>query len=83
MKRTLVVIGAAAITAAALAACGHDHGPSGTVTPPPTSQALSTIQVYGLAIHPSEVSAPIAVNDGAVTITDTSETSAPISVNGN
>jgi hypothetical protein len=35
------------------------------------------------ATQPSETASPVAVNGGAFTITDTSDTSTPISVIGN
>ncbi len=48
----------------------------------PTAQELDTAQVLTLAQKTSEVSVPIQVDDGALTLTDTSETTAAISVNG-
>jgi hypothetical protein len=51
-------------------------------TPPPTStnMSLDTAQVLALAQATSETSSPFAVNGGAFSFTDTSETTAPISV---
>jgi hypothetical protein len=49
--------------------------------PPPTSQSLDTSQVLMQAKQTSETSSPYPVDNGALTLTDTSETSAPISVN--
>jgi hypothetical protein len=43
---------------------------------------LDTAQVLALAKQTSETSSPFAVNGGALTLTDTSDTSEPISVDG-
>jgi hypothetical protein len=43
--------------------------------------ALDTAQVLALAQVTSESSTPIAVNGGALVLTDTTETSSPITVN--
>ncbi len=77
-----------AMGAAVLAAgCGGSDNGSGATTPPssttpPTSStmALDTAQVLALAQVTSETSSPFAVNAGALTLTDTSNTTAPISV---
>jgi hypothetical protein len=84
MKRTAAIIGLAGI----LSACGHDHtgGMSPPPPPPPTSTAVNVTTselLANYAAQPSETSAPVTVNDGMFTITDTSETTTPISVNGN
>jgi len=82
MQRKLVILGAAAFAAASLAGCGdHDHS-SGQAPPVSTTQSVDTAGVLALAQKPSETSAPFAVDDGAFAITDTSDTSAPIGVNG-
>jgi|GEM_PF-1139650 hypothetical protein len=83
MKRKTALLGAAALAAAALSACG-DHTPAGSMSMPttPTTQELDTAQVLALAQKTSEVSAPIQVDDGALTLTDSSETTKAISVNG-
>jgi type IV pilus biogenesis protein CpaD/CtpE len=80
MKRKTALIGAAALAAASLVACG-DH-PGMSVPTMPTAQALDTAQVLALAQKSSEVSVPIQVNDGALTLTDSSESAEAISVNG-
>jgi hypothetical protein len=84
MKSKNVLVGATAlVTAAALSACGG--GSSGASNPPPvvttSAQSLDSAQVLAQAQHTSENSNPYQVNDGALTLTDTSETSEPISVN--
>lgn len=89
MKRKPTLIGLLAVCAAVLAACGHDRSSSQTSTPPPpppgnTAVAVNTNQLLTqYATQPSETAAPVPVNDGAFTFTDTSETATPISVNGN
>ena len=86
MKSKLPLIGAWCVAASLLAACHHDNdgsmtAPPTTTTPPMTSaMALDTAQVLALAQVTSETSSPIAVNGGALTLTDSSETTAPISV---
>jgi hypothetical protein len=85
MNRKLLPLGAIGLTAMLSAAC-HDHDNNPPVTPPPpppTSQSLDTAQVLALAQHTSESDTPTAVNGGALTINDTSETSAPIPVSAN
>jgi hypothetical protein len=83
MKRNTLVIAGAACAAGLLSACGGGHTTAAGPAPAPTTQALDTVGVYALAIHQSESASPTPVNDGALTLTDTSETSAPIAVNGN
>jgi hypothetical protein len=90
MKRTASVIGVATVVASVLAACGHDDHNSGstTTTTPPTPPPSTTINVTtaellaNYASQPSETAAPLTVNGGAFNITDTSEITTPISVNG-
>jgi hypothetical protein len=86
MKRKSAVIGVAA-AAGILAACGHDHSPEmPPPTPPPTSTAVNVTTselLANYATQPSETGSPVTVNNGMFTITDTSDTTTPISVNGN
>jgi hypothetical protein len=93
MKRTTVIIGVAAAVGAILAACGGHDDTGGTppasttpppaTTPPSTNLSLTTNEfLMGYAEKPSETDPPHAVNSGALGFSDTSETSAPISVNG-
>ena len=87
MKRKTVVIGVAVAVAGILSACGSDHsGGSPPVTPPPASTNVSVTTselLTGYAEKPSETASPILVNAGIFTISDTSETTNPITVNGN
>ena len=81
MNHKILLLGALGLTAVLVAAC-HDrsHNPPPVTPPPSTSQSLDTAQVLALAQKTSETDSPTAVNGGAVTINDTSETSAPIPV---
>ena len=81
MKRKLWNLGAVAIVAALLGAC--DGGRSTTGSAPATSavQKLDTVQVLALARQPSESGEPFVVNQGMLVLTDTSETSEPVTVN--
>jgi hypothetical protein len=85
MKLKITLIGAAAIAAAALSGCGGDNSQASMPTaPPPTpvGQQLDTAQVLALAQKTSEVSTPFVVDGGMLTLTDTSDTTDAISVNG-
>jgi hypothetical protein len=62
-----------------VAACHDDH--NSPPAPAPQSQSLNTAQVLTLAQKTSETSLPMVVNGGALTLNDTSETGAPITVN--
>jgi hypothetical protein len=46
------------------------------------TQELDSAAVLAMAQKTSEVNQPIALNDNAVAITDTSDTTQPISVDG-
>ena len=87
MKRKVAIVTACAPAVLASACGGGDHNGSpmpSAPQPPPTSsnQMLDTAQVLALAKQTSETSSPFAVNGGALTLTDTSDTSEPISVDG-
>jgi hypothetical protein len=82
MQNKILKMGAAAIAAASLSACG-DHGSSSTsTTTAPTTQELDSAAVLSMAQKTSETSEPIALDNNAVILTDTSDTTQPISVNG-
>jgi hypothetical protein len=78
----------ATVVASILAACGHDDNNSGMTTTPPTPPSSTAINVTtaellaNYATQPSETASPVVVNGGAFTITDTSDTTRPISVDG-
>lgn len=78
MKRRIAVIGAT-LAGVCLGAC-HHH--SNSAPPASQQQALDTNGVLQLAQKTSDTGTPFAVNDGAVQITDTSETADPVSLNG-
>jgi hypothetical protein len=80
MNRKLGVLSAVGVAATLVTACGGNNDV--TMTPPPAStvQSLDTAAVLEMARTTSETADPIAVDDGAVLLTDTSETTDPISV---
>jgi hypothetical protein len=87
MKSKTPFLGAIGLAAIGVAACHHNGNgsTSTTMTPPPTgtstTMALDTPLTLGLAEQTSESSAPFAVNNNAVTFTDTSETASPVPIN--
>jgi hypothetical protein len=70
------------MTATLITACGHDDKTTMNPPPPPppTVQSLDTAAVLAMAMMSSETSDPIMVNEGVVVLTDTSETTEPISI---
>lgn len=84
MKTKLATLSAVGVTATLITACGHDDNMTMSSQPPPppppTMQSLDTAAVLAMAKVSSEISDPITVNDGMVVLTDTSETTDPISV---
>jgi hypothetical protein len=83
MKSRYALMAAAALAATALIGCSGGYSAGNTYTPsmpPPVAQSLDTPQVLAQAQQPSETSSPYQVADGALTLTDTSEDSEPISV---
>jgi hypothetical protein len=74
-----------AVSAATLTGCGGGGSSSSSQAPPSppmsSAQSLDTAQVLAQARQTSETSLPYQVNDGALTLTDTSESTTPISVN--
>lgn len=87
MKRKVALVSACTAAVGLAAGCGggdHNNSPPGSGSPPPTSanQALDTAQVLALAQHSTDTGEPLAVNGGALTLTDTSETTQPVDLNG-
>jgi len=85
MKSKLAILAGGALAASLLTGCGGSSSGGGMTAPPPTpppssNLALNTEEVLALALQPSETQSPLLVDDGGVTLTDTSETSAPIAV---
>jgi hypothetical protein len=79
MTRKLWILGAVALATALVSAC-NDGGHAGTMPAAATVQRLDTSQVLALARQPSETGEPFAVNQGALVLTDTSETTEPVTV---
>jgi len=90
VKCRMAILGVAAVAAGSISACGGGGGgDSGqamaTAMPPPpsvTHQSLDTAQVLAQARHTSETSSPYPVNDDALVLTDTRDTTEPVSING-
>jgi hypothetical protein len=90
MNRKLAVITGVGLATALVGGCGSGGGeqtstPPVTTSPAPpvsTVQSLTTELVLAQAQHPSETATPYTVDDGQLVLTDTSETSDPISING-
>ncbi len=80
MKAKLFILGSVAL-AGLVAAC-HDNHQGAAPPAPSTALALDTAHVLQLAQLSSETTNPSVVNGGAITITDTSETSQPLVING-
>jgi hypothetical protein len=85
MKRMTAIAALSALTGLGLTACGADNSTAGTAaapSPPAMAQQLDTANVLALAQKTSETSTPFQVDDSALTLTDISETSTAIMVNG-
>jgi hypothetical protein len=84
MNTKLAIVTSVGLAAGLVSGCGTESGQSASGTTPPvsTSQSLNTEKVLAQAQVASETTAPYAVNGGALTLTDTSETSEPMSING-
>lgn len=85
MKRTIAIRTALGLSMALggglLSGCGGRENHAAMPPPPgPSTQALDTAQALTLAQQSSETSSPFKVADGALTLTDTSETSEPIAI---
>ena len=83
MKYRIPIVGTIGVLGGLLIAGCHSgsSGAPAAVAPAPTSQALDTSQVLVLAQQTSEVNPPIKVNGGAVTFTDTSDTTRSLPIN--
>lgn len=82
MNHRIAILGVAAITVGSMSACGGDNGQAAMPPPSMTSQALDTAQVLAQARHTSDTSSPYPVDDGALVLTDASDTTDPMSING-
>jgi len=84
MKTKLAIMTSVGLAAGLVSGCGSQSGQgmAGSTAPVSTSQALDTQKVLAQAQVPTETATPYAVDAGMLTLTDTSETSEPISING-
>jgi hypothetical protein len=81
-KRTALT--AAVLTVAGMSACGDGTNDVASLPGQPTTpqqQNLDTAQVLALAQKPSETATPFNVNAGMLELTDTSDTTEPVTVN--
>jgi hypothetical protein len=83
MKSKWTLLASGALVATLVSACGGgSDGETMTPPAPPSSNnlALDTAEVLALALESSESTSPLPVDTGALTLTDTSDTSEPIAV---
>ncbi|HEY6457024.1 MAG TPA: hypothetical protein VIY90_17250 [Steroidobacteraceae bacterium] len=96
MKRNIALVTSVGVAFGLLGGCGGadngppvssgssgPSGPSGTGSTTATRQSLDTEGVLAQAQKSSETSSPYAVDDGLLALTDTSDTSAPVTINAN
>jgi hypothetical protein len=82
MKTKIIIPLVSVVAGSLMSACGGGvNAPPPPVSQMPQPQALDTEQVLVQARVTSETSEPYPVDDGLLTLTDTSETSEPIGVN--
>jgi hypothetical protein len=88
VRYRMAILGVAAVAAGSISACGSggNNSPAAVAAMPPppatTNQSLDTAQVLAQARQTSETSSPYAVNDGALVLTDTSDTTEPLGIDG-
>jgi hypothetical protein len=84
MKSKLAILTSVGLAAGLVSGCGSETGQSSAATTPPfsTTQSLDTQKVLAQAQMPMDTTTPYAVDGGALTLTDTSETGEPLSING-
>jgi hypothetical protein len=82
MKRKAAIFSAMGVAAGLVSGCGGGDDTAATTPPPtpPSNVSLDTQGVLALALVSSESTSPFAVDDGAVVLTDTSETTEPVAV---
>jgi hypothetical protein len=83
MKNPRLIVGGSSVLLLVASCGGHDHVTQ-SLPPPsgPVTQSLSTADVLAQARQPTETTEPYVVDDGALTLTDTSDETEPASVNG-
>ncbi|HEY3731686.1 MAG TPA: hypothetical protein VGL28_10565 [Steroidobacteraceae bacterium] len=84
MKRITLITTVSALAGLGLSACGGSNSSAPAMTQPPPSMgaSLDTAGVLALAQKTSETATPFAVNDGALTLTDTSDNAPPLAIDG-
>jgi hypothetical protein len=82
MKHSMVIFGMVAAASGALGGCGGDSGGAAAAAPTSAVQSLDTAQVLVQAREATETGDPYPVNNGALVLTDTSDTTEPFSING-
>jgi hypothetical protein len=82
MKHSMVIFGMVAAASGALGGCGGDSGGAAAAAPASAVQSLDTAQVLVQAREATETGDPYPVNNGALVLTDTSDTTEPFSING-
>ena len=82
MKHRIAILGVAAIAAGSMSGCGGNGQAAAMPPPGMTSQSLDSAQVLAQARQTSETSTPYPVNDGALVLTDASDTTEPITITG-
>jgi hypothetical protein len=93
MKRNIALVTGVGVALGLLGGCGgSDNGPpvssgssgsSGPGNSTPTQQKLDSQAVLAQAKMTSETSSPYIIDDGLLVLTDTSDTTTPISINVN
>lgn len=78
MKHLICLTVTAGAAACLLTACNSSDKSETSVT---SAQTLDTVQLLEQARHTSEHAQPYQVDDGALTLTDTSDDTEPLSVN--
>jgi hypothetical protein len=84
MKTKLAIMTSVGLAAGLVSGCGGGQGQGAATTAAPvsTSQSLNTQKVLVQAQTPSETTTPYTVNAGALTLTDTSDTTEPLNIDG-
>jgi hypothetical protein len=82
MKHKMVIFGFTAIAAGMLSSCGGESASGMPASPAAVNQSLDTEQVLAQAKVTSETTDPYAVNGGMLVLTDTSDTTDTVTING-
>ena len=82
MKGKIAVVTGVGVAMALVSACGGGDGSGSMHGLMPTAMSLDAAQVLALAKVSSETSPPMEVDGGMVALTDVSETSESVEING-